>query len=306
MGICPIPSLNVDKMSLAVISRSVMLLIALSSAVGMWAVHPLINRTATQGGRTYDLTHIFIGDEPIRFSLADPRVEGKWTAFILGHDKEFHGVNLSTETEYDFYPQAFKNNSISDFGWYDAHKSYDPDLNRNFYTIRVAYTPSVVYHYGARDTVEFKLALGPTRPVISNVKYSDIVSSLSDNGSLYLNGMFSFDVESEDATSINLGYSNSHSFGDEDTFAWFWTDSFDATPPVTNVSYNADWGEFVTITAKNEYETIRAEDTLLTTDYITDEEILDYIKALEEQVSVDNLPAGDDDPVSVSGGAIRC
>lgn len=114
------------------------------------------------------------------------------------------------------------------------------------------------------------------KPIISNVKF--IYDFNWQDDMIYPDGIFSFDVSCEGATLFLFDCTQSFLFSKENLF-FSWCKYYEADNHV-HISYDADWGEYIMISAYSKDFRWVHSDTICTTDYITDEAILYRINEL--------------------------
>ncbi len=123
------------------------------------------------------------------------------------------------------------------------------------------------------------------KPVISDVKFNYIFDWQDDM--IYPNGIFSFNVYSEGATLFEFNCTRSFLFSKQNLF-FSWCKDYEVNNQA-HISYDADWGEYIMVAAYSKDFGWVHSDTICTTDYITDEAIINRINELKEQSHIECL-----------------
>lgn len=182
-------------------------------------------------------------------SLAEPAIDGRWFVEYLTIKDKYETINI-----------------VDDYG---LNCIIDPQLDKD--------------GRGHVRESQLQWALVPSRPILKNVHFSYTYDWTDDT--IFPNGIFSFDVDSDSKTWCWLYVSESYIW--EIPVIYAWCEKFDAIES-KHIEYPADWGEFVYITANNEFG-FSLSDVLYTTDYITDEDILNRINEIRETSSIDEV-----------------
>ena len=228
----------------------------------------LISESVYQAGSYYDFNHIFSDASPLQFSLNDSNISGEWSCILKSNSDKTLDMPIDSQGEYcNFDPrsvpfQIWQENAFRTFNSFD---------NRDEFTLYVSFSSE----NGYSDTRSVRLALLPCRPSINNIQFEYMYDWEFDQ--IYPNGNFYFQVEANNAKSFFLHYSESFIPPSENVFFTF-VKEFEEENRV-NISYNADWGEYISVSARNEFGFVNS-DTLYTTDYILDENVIDRINEL--------------------------
>ncbi|MDE6552878.1 MAG: T9SS type A sorting domain-containing protein [Muribaculaceae bacterium] len=241
----------------------------------------LISSKIEQSGVWKDNLSPILGYDPIKVVLNDPKIKGEWDLEML--DKWDHYKNIPGVQTFDGYclitPEILKN-----CWWQDIAMEYDECLNRDLFILRLSFTDEA----GNTESIILKWGLIPTRPIVSDVKFTYKYNWEWDD--IWPNGHFIFKVESQDAERLEYNVTNSFQFGPPFFFAYYY--EIESQSPAI-VDYDADWGEFIQVGAGNKYGFSHSE-IICTTDYITDPEILNRI---QEIAAVENLEGDTEDPI---------
>lgn len=168
----------------------------------------------------------------------------------------------------------------SAYSWFWAKKINDTGLRRELFEISVEF----IYEKGDSDAVKVRMAQTPLKPVITNVSFNYAYDWEYDD--IYPNGEFRFHVECADVDFYELCYSRSFLFSPDNISLLFpFCNGYDGLDSI-DMSYDADWGEYVKVVAYNRYGAA-ISDTLYTSTYITDESVLNRLEELRKASSVD-------------------
>lgn len=228
----------------------------------------LISESVYQAGSYYDFKHIFSDASPLQFSLNDSNISGKWSCMLKSNSDETLDMPIDSHGEYcNFDPrsvpfQIWQENALRTFNSLD---------NRDEFTLYVSFSSE----NGESDTRSIRLALLPCRPSINNIQFEYMYDWEFDQ--IYPNGNFYFEVEADNAKSFFLHYSESFIPPSESVFFTFVKEFQEEN--CVNISYNADWGEYISVSAGNEFGFVNS-DTLYTTDYILDENVINRINQI--------------------------
>ncbi len=205
---------------------------------------------------------------------------GVWHVSILSNDNSY--ISLP------FYSPGNGYCIIDPFviNWDNALKVYDIENNRDLFNVKIAFCvdDNIV------DSKIIQFALLPARPQIENISFVYTYDWEWDD--IYPNGDFSFTVVSPGASSFWFSCTDSFQFYPS---FFSWGKDYEGHDRV-DISYDADWGEFIYITAINEFGSARS-DTICTTNYITDTDILKRIEFLKQAAHVSTVE--DDTAVNV-------
>ena len=220
-----------------------------------------------QDGVSKNIQDPITGYAPITVALTDPSISGKWTLEVLDRG-EFYRSVPDLESTYGLCtinPEILLG-LVKEGLW----KEYDADLNRDMFLLRLSFTADS----GKSESVILRWGLVPTRPVISDITFTYVYDWEWDD--IWPNGNFTFKVEYLDAERIEYNVTASFLFGPPFYFTTRYV--IDSPSPVI-IEYDADWGEFIQVSVGNSYGSAHS-DIICTTDYITDQEILDRIQEI--------------------------
>ena len=228
----------------------------------------VISNTIEQDNRFFDFTEVFTSPMPLKISIEDSMCHGCWTVYILTKSDIFERVlNIDINCVNCIIDPYKIEKSI----WQNAKRHYDSNLNRDIFKFKIVFTEEC----GVTDSKIINWALLPSRPIISDEAFS-YTFNWEDND-IYPNGDFSFIVKANDASGFLVNISESFLF--EEPKFYPWCKRYEGSP-ITEVSYNADWGEYVQVEAYNLFGNVLG-DAICTTDYITDPAILERISELK-------------------------
>ena len=228
----------------------------------------VISNTIEQDNRTFDFTETFTSPMPLKISIEDKICQGYWTISILTNSDIFErALNIDINCVNCIIDPYKIDESI----WQDAKRHYDSNLNRDIFKFRIDFTEEC----GVTDSKIINWALLPSRPIISRETFS-YTFNWEDND-IYPNGDFSFIVKANDASGFLVNISESFLF--EEPKFYPLCKRYDGSS-ITEVSYKADWGEYLQVEAYNIFGSVLG-DAICTTDYITDPAILERISELK-------------------------
>ena len=232
-----------------------------------------------QDGERYDFSHAFSSSE-LKISLNDKTVDGQWRVSVLSRGNVYVAIpfTIPRKGECVINPQ--------DASWRSAMRKYDAELDRDLFEIEVRFYADDTFS----ECRTVRLALLPARPKMENVSFTYVYDWEWDD--IYPNGDFSFTVVSPGASSFWFSCTDSFQFYPS---FFSWGKDYEGHDRV-DISYDADWGEFIYITAINEFGSARS-DTICTTNYITDTDILKRIEFLKQAAHVSTVE--DDTAVNV-------
>ncbi|MBD5299247.1 MAG: T9SS type A sorting domain-containing protein [Bacteroides sp.] len=254
----------------------------------------LINRTLVQNGENVSSDDLITSVAPLQFSLVDKTQEGVWSVSFLEQDGFYvyeRYVNKSGNCIID----------VTEFDFWRVKKEYNPDIQRNTSQMRVRFT----CENGNSDYIDVSLALAPTRPVITNIKFDYVYDWDSD--SIWPNGWLSFDIYSQDANKYYLHSAlDQYYFEYNDDILFLFTTEYKAEEGITHIVYQTDWGEFIIVTASNRYG-YTTGDMLFTTSFIEDQNVLNRIEELRLQAETPSVIEDKEDTgIKISGNTIQC
>ena len=241
-----------------------------TKAMAQYFISPQI----IQNGEVYGFDHVFTNPAPLTFSLIDNTIKGEWRVSILSENGEFEETVFE---ETDDGQCIFDPNNVS---WKYAARMFITPYQRSLFEIKVTFiTDKNVWTH---KTVN--LGLCPSTPVISDVKfiydfdweYDMVDIDTSD---------FSFNVHSDNATAYDMSFSYSFLFEVPRFFGFQM--GFKGTDD-TRLNYNADWGEYIFVQARNKFGDSHISDIICTTSYINDEKILNRIAELKTLAGIGN------------------
>jgi hypothetical protein len=149
------------------------------------------------------------------------------------------------------------------------------------------------------DRVELTFNLPPGIPRMSHISYDYSIVSISED-TVFLSGDWKFNVKTSRATGV---YVMSTAHGNYFSCPWL-TWMYMLAEGLTGGRYECDtiefvlnqanWGDFATALVSNKYGCTHSPDTLCSTDYITDPDVLEVINRLKEQAGVGYVPENRD------------
>lgn len=226
----------------------------------------LISREIEQEGNLICVSEEIQSPNPIRVFLVDDKLIGEWTLEILTINDEYCTAQKKSGLpvyEIDHVKNLLQYNPL----WF-----YEDGSDHKIFKIRVIFRSEG----GEQDSIDLKFDLLPTPPVINNVKFSYTFNW--ETNEIWPNGKLSFDVISERAGCFLLGFSYDCLFETPDEFPYWHI--YEAKGKTTTIVYDAEWGEYITVKSLNGYGEVMG-DTICTTDYIIDEDILKRIHNLQ-------------------------
>lgn len=237
----------------------------------------ILSSQIEQNGEMLDAENYFTSPSDLTVSLTNDLIRGKWTVEILTNDDDYQifpcwyertGKCIISPREYGFD------------NWSNAMRIYNETLNRDFFQLRVSFTPKGE----EREDVYLKLGLLPSRPIISNVEFTYTYDWKYDI--IFPYGNFAFEVYSESAKIFQMHISENSLFEQPEFFMFsriFYASDF------LMINYeDADWGEYIYLSAGNDFGYTHSE-VISTTSYITDEDILKRIEELKENAGIEDV-----------------
>lgn len=231
----------------------------------------LISTQIEQDGKKYGVNHVFTGNQPMIFH-SDTGVKGDWKIDILCKDGKYETLYSCNESQaFTFNIDGIK------WNWDMAERIYDTTCNRDLFSMKLTF----ISDEGENESINLSASLLPERPKISNVEFRYTYNWEYD--SIWPDGYFSFICTAKGATKFTMHFTKSFLFEPKNLFFCF-TEFFEETD-TCKIAYDADWGEFICVSAGNQFGWV-SSDTILTTDYITDEDILKRIEELKEKAEI--------------------
>lgn len=236
----------------------------------------LISESIYQGGLYYGFDHVFSEASPLRFSLNDHNLPGKWSCRLKTTSENMADIPVDINGGYcNFNPTA-----VPFYMWAEkAFRTFNSLDNRDEFTLYVSFRSES----GEYDERSVRLGLLPCRPSLNNIQFKYQYDWTYDQ--IYPNGTFSFEVEANNSKTFFLHYSKSFLPPSKNIFFAFTKEFQEENHAV--ISYDADWGEYVTVSAGNEFGFVNS-DTIYTTDYIQDENVIKRINEILGSAS--NIP----------------
>lgn len=236
----------------------------------------LIEEKIVQGEETHGVKELIVSPVPLKFSLSNPNAQGSWSVAILRMNDLYE--DISEFEVHEDWCMIDPRNVV----WRGAMRFFCEDLNRDCYKIRVRFDAKD----GTSEEVIVNWCLLPSRPVISNVKFTYVFDW--EFNDIYPNGDFSFDVESSFADRYILRYSESFLFSNPSYMQY--AEEFSVNE---RIGYDADWGEFVCVESINSFGGSSSE-VICTTSYIYDEKVLERIDEIKASADIKNVIFEDD------------
>ena len=212
---------------------------------------------------------------PITFNLVDKNATGVWKFYISTRNNGFELRKeisvMPNNTSFTLAPESIN--------WeYVYYYRYDEYI---LYLCKIEFNEAT----GASDEIYFKLRLTPTRPIITDIEFNYIFDWETDD--IYPNGEIAFTIESEDATMIRLLSSDFYNHSLPEPMIFQWSVDYDYDKETNNVITTTlvDWGTYFLPVARNDFGEIYCNDTIFTTDLITDPEILARINSYKDPAS---------------------
>lgn len=237
----------------------------------------LIAPQIMQNGQTFGYDHIFTSPDPIEFSLNNPDMAGEWSVDILYKEDGYDIADFQTTDDGKciFCPD--------EASWAWAERQFDSNLQQDLFEVKISFTSTghII------DCKTIKLALTPPKPIISDIEFTYIYNW--DEDMFWPDGNFTFKVYSNSADYYFLYLSESFLFEPPRYFPNF-RYRFDQSEEAI-LNYDADWGEYFVIHGINKFGYSPASDMICTTDYITDEKILNRINELKQMATNEDIDA---------------
>ncbi len=270
--------------------RMLAAVIMLLESVGVAFAEDLISHYFVQNDETFDIDGTIASSSPLRFSTIDESTQGEWYVYKLlknGNFVEITGCRTSGNSLV-FDP--------AEVWWNDSFRIFDSALCRDLFEIQVKF----VALDGAEDVKNVRMKLLPSRPQFKSVIFTYAYDWEWDD--IYPNGLFTIQAHSDDAELFIFNYTESFLFELDKNIFFQFCQKYECKEDV-KIEFDADWGEFITVQAQNSFGIVTS-DTLLTTSYITEEDILNRIDELHRRANVDEI-ASDVDSVSWDGRTLQ-
>ena len=247
-------------------------------------------------GRTVDTSHIFLENDNGIFFTEPSNIMADWNLKLYTNSEQNQLISILKSDEpsnsFTIDINSIDWNHIDSTNWMvrPYHFTYDNDSSvyyKGIVHININGIPT--------DQVEITFNLAPSTPQILDVtfeyEYDWNDDMIFPNGDLYIT------IQSQRAdiyTALNTTIPFCFEFPKMQGFLQM--QEFPETNNGIAIFHSnyADWGEFYTFKTSNHFGTIWCNDTILTTDYITDPDILARIEELKnesesiEEVSKDN------------------
>lgn len=250
----------------------VITLIILGSALRVYGQNTL-GMAFIQNGDTCQFRSVFADSTDITFFVDENAPKGHWALAVL-EDDEYKDITVKNNENREL---VF---SPSEVYWRWATRLFNEEGDCDIFRLKVQYVSGYTTEINYLD-----LALLPSRPRITNVQY--IYSYDWSCDYMDENSLFSFDVKSKRADLFLCLESDSHLFPSSDRVY------FTAIYPYKqreelHVDFNSDWGEYLMMAAENSFGRVYG-DTVYTTSYIVDEDILNRLAELEVRADIDSV-----------------
>lgn len=249
---------------------------AMASATAQ-RISPIIT---LQNGREVTSEYAFLSGDVCTFRLEDGQAKGEWSISIFDNDVEEPVIRLKTEEATDAFVVP-----IDSIDWYGA-ATFDVPGDSSAYFKGMVH---VVLENGKEDSIPVRFDLLPLEPEIVGASFVYTQYNWEYDDFLH-NAEFSIYFRSErcDKYILESGDSYFFEFPQHDYRRYFFTKEFgnlykgvDSILIVRTTS--TDWGQFYRLIVGNKYGWRAANDTLCTTDYITDPKILARLEELERE-----------------------
>lgn len=244
------------------------------------ASEELISREVTlSNGNQVPASHIFTASEsPWTFNLLKTNAPGEWTFYVL--DKDSGKYEAVVKRSIGAGTKSFKLDP-HDIFWRDAarfsFKNYD------LFKGRIEF----ISYYEEVDTFSIYMQLAPSRPVVENTtmtyEYDWEYDCFNDNSKIQ------FDIIACDFEELLVHVSGSYYFAVEpDAFVIYASSIYpnEGTGSIYSYAENTDWGTIYRFSARNEFAYSYSTDTIFTTDYITDLQVLARLEELKKESGV--------------------
>lgn len=270
------------------------------------------NEVKLKDGSVVDTSHVFMEGEDPTFSTVCDYDLVYWKLMLYADEAKTDSIMiLVDESSIRYHTDTLNFDDINwlrsvkisnDHSYRSAYYFYDPVTATATYKGVIA-----IYDKAGKefDRVELTFNLPPGIPRISSVSYSyeikEITSDMVD-----LNGVWTVNARTKRATTFYFekNPSSTNLFTPPNYFLTRLVAFLNEEPYASYVNYNdvnfnfsidgADWGLFLCAFASNKYGCTHSPDTLCSTDYITDPDVLEVINRLKERAGVGYVPENRD------------
>lgn len=246
------------------------LIVALAGSFQMSHAENLISDYVIQGVGVYPSTHVFTDPAPLRFSLNDISMQGEWSFSLLMNDDTYMDAAF---TPVESGICEFRPLEIPSSRWkWETKPIFDDSLNRDIFMLRVSFTSED----GTTDSEDIRLGLSPARPVINEISYTYTYNW--ELNCIELGACFSFKVKADGSDKFVLHFSDPFLY--EPPYLIRFSRDYKGQNEVV-INHDADWGEFIFVTATNHFGYEDSE-ILCSTNFITDQAILARIAEIKD------------------------
>lgn len=228
-------------------------------------------------GRTVDASHIFLENDNGTFFTEPSGTKADWSLSLYNtkHENEVITVLISDESSDHFTI------NIDSIDWFIGayHFTHSNDSSVYYKGVVSMGSKGIV-----KDKIKVTFNLAPSTPKILDVAF-DYEYDWNDD-MIFPNGNLHIKISSSNVETFTLlstddfcfefpkrGFNHRH---------LFYPDTSDTPLSTIHCNY-ADWGEYYSVIASNKYGNSVSNDTILTTDYITDPDILARIEELRNE-----------------------
>lgn len=267
------------------------MLYVLISGVFSYAQH-YINQEIVQNNVTYDISDIIVDDAPLHFTSVGAII-GNWSAYAMdenGNYVELDKLNYATN-EYEFDPSAIV--------WNNIERTFEDSINSWIFKVKISFLRT----QNVKEDIFVNISLLPSKPVITDIDFQYEYDWINDYMSF--DSEFLFNVQSDRVDDYWLYCSDSNNFKDESEpfFRYIWTLEF---KEFGKAYYSmANWGENICVLARNKYGSVRS-DTIFTTDYIYDTDVLKRIDELHHKSSLNRVKENIPDDICYEDDILYC
>lgn len=244
-----------------------------------------IDCNVLQNGLYHDVSEtILTSDSPITFSTYIPIHGGSWKIKALDTNGIWIDISYAAFETNDnclvFYP--------SKVDWKLCKHEYCTEINRDYF-----YCKAIVKTDYSADELYFNLAILPGKPILEDISLNAIYNwsppdpYYPDESTLE----FKTKYDNTDRLYIRFAYKawpNAYHSSEKPTYFQYIHEIRDVSNDRTGIALfsfdDIDWGECFNVLAANKYGTA-SSDTLNTSDYVTDPDLIKYITDYWEQQS---------------------